>query len=86
MELSRERTSFTFDSRDTLLSRQMGFSFLRAAVACAIFERTSGLESSPETTAPRYLKLVTVPNDCSLPLSLYGCNLRHVSSVWYSRH
>ena len=30
-------------------------------MACAILERTSGLEPSPETTAPRYLMLVTVP-------------------------
>ena len=28
-------------------------------MACAILERTSGLEPSSETTAPRYLKLVT---------------------------
>ena len=34
-------------------------------MACAILERTSGLEPSSETTAPRYLKLVTVPNFCS---------------------
>ena len=47
-----------------LLSLQMRFSFVRAAVACAILERTSGLESSSETTAPRYLKLVTVPSLC----------------------
>ena len=33
-------------------------------MACAILERTSGLEPSSETTAPRYLKLVTVPNFC----------------------
>ena len=44
-----------------LLSIQMGFRFVRAAVACAILERTSGLDLSSETTAPRYLKLVTVP-------------------------
>ena len=30
-------------------------------MACAILARTSGLEPSSETTAPRYLKLVTVP-------------------------
>ena len=59
MEITRERISFTFDPRDMLLSLQMGFSFVRAAVACAILERTSGLEPSSETTAPRYLKLVT---------------------------
>ena len=34
-----------------LLSLQMGFSFVRAAVACAIRERISGLEPSSETTA-----------------------------------
>ena len=30
-------------------------------MACAMLERTSGLEPSSETTAPRYLKLFTVP-------------------------
>ena len=55
--MTRERISFTFDPIDMLLSLQMGFSFVRAAVACAILERTSGLEPSSETTAPRYLKL-----------------------------
>ena len=62
--MTRECISFTFDPRDMLLSLQMGFSFVRAAVACAILERTSSLEPSSETTAPRYLKLVTVPNFC----------------------
>ena len=32
----------------------------KAAVACAILERTSGFEPSSETTAPRYLKLIIV--------------------------
>ena len=65
-----------------LLSLQMGFSFVRAAVACAILERTSGLEPSSKTTAPRYLKLVTVPNFCPLtfislwmPLALFVISL-----------
>ena len=82
MELTRERISFTFDPRDMLLSLQMGFSFVRAAVACAILERTSGLEPSSETTAPRYLKLVTVPNFCPftfislwMPLALFVISL-----------
>ena len=44
MEMTRERISFTVDPRDTLLSLQMGFSFVRAAVACSIFERISGLD------------------------------------------
>ena len=65
-----------------LLSLQMGFSFVRAAVACAIIERNSGLEPSSETTAPRYLKLVTVPNFCPftfislwMPLALFVISL-----------
>ena len=56
--------SFTFDPRD-VLSLQIGFRFVRATVACAVLKRTSGLKSSSETTAPRYLKLVTVPSFCS---------------------
>ena len=82
MEMTRERISFTFDPRDMLLSLQMGFSFVRAAVACAILERTSGLEPSSETTAPRYLKLVTVPYFCPftfislwMPLALFVISL-----------
>ena len=59
-EMTRGRISFKFDPRYMLLSLRMGFSFVRAAVAFAILERMSGLELSSETTAPRYLKLVTV--------------------------
>ena len=44
-------------TRDMLLSLQIGFSFVRAAVACVILERTSALEPSSKTTDPRYLKL-----------------------------
>ena len=64
MEMTRERISFTFDPRYMLLSLQTGFSFVRAAVACAILERTSGLEPSSEITGPRYLRLVKVPKFC----------------------
>ena len=80
--MTRERNSFTFDPKDMLLSLQIGFSFGRAAVAYAILERASGLEPSSETTAPRYLKLVTVPNFCSftfislwMPLALFVISL-----------
>ena len=62
MEMTRERISFPFDPRDMLLSLQMGFSFVRATVACAILERTSGLEPSSETTAPRYSGICTIQN------------------------
>ena len=82
MDMTRERISFTFDPRDMLLSLQMGFSFVRAAVDCAILETTSGFEPSSETTAPRYLKLVTVPDFCPfifislwMPLALFVINL-----------
>ena len=51
-------------------------------MACAILVRTSGLEPSSKTTAPRYLKLVTVPNFCPLifislwmPLALFVISL-----------
>ena len=55
IEMTRKRTSFTFEPKDMLLSLQMGFSFVRAAMACAILERIFGLEPSSEITAPRYL-------------------------------
>ena len=55
---TRERIRFTFNPRDMFLSLQMGFSFERAAVACAILEQTSGLEPSSEKTAPRYCCIV----------------------------
>ena len=61
------------------------FSFVRAAVACAILERTSGLEPSSETTAPRYLKLVTVPNFCPLTfISLWMSLVLFVISLVFS--
>ena len=82
MEMTRGRISFTFDPRDMLLSLQMGVSFVKAAVACAILERTSGLEPSSETTTPRYLNFVTVPNfypftfiSLWMPLALFVSSL-----------
>ena len=53
MEMTRERISFTFDPRDMLLSFQMGFSFVRATVACSVLKRVSGLEPTSELTAHR---------------------------------
>ena len=55
--MTRERISFIFDPRDMFLLLQIGFSFVKAAVACAILERTSGLEPSSETTVLRHSKL-----------------------------
>ena len=45
MEMTREPISFTFDPTDMLLSLQMGFSFARAAVACAVREIISNFEA-----------------------------------------
>ena len=56
--MTREPISFTFDPRDMFLLLQIGFSFVKAAVACAILDRTSGLKPSSETTVLRYSKLV----------------------------
>ena len=87
MEMTRKRISFTFDPRDMLVSLQMGFSFVRVAMACAILERTSGLEPSSEITTSMYLKLVTVPSFCHFTfISLSGCHWLCLSSVWSSRH
>ena len=41
MKMTRERICFTFYLRDMLLSLQIGFAFVRAEVAYAVFERTS---------------------------------------------
>ena len=71
MEMTREHISFTFDPRDMLLSLQIGFSFVRAAVACAILKRISGLKPSSETTALRYLKLLAL----RMPLMLFVISL-----------
>ena len=60
MDVTRERISRILELREILLSIQIGFSLVNAAVACAILESISGLEPSSYTTEPRYLKLVTV--------------------------
>ena len=69
MEMTRECISFTFDlTPDMLLSLQINFHFVRAAVACAILEPTFVFEPLSETTAPKYLKLVTIPSFCPITL------------------
>ena len=71
---------FTFDQRYILLYLQIGVSFVKAAVVCTIFERTLSFGTSPETTAPRYLKLVTVPS------FVFHLDWPCLSSVWSSKH
>ena len=60
MDVTRERISRILGLREILLSIQIGFSLVNAAVACAILQSNSGLEPSSVITEPRYLKLVTV--------------------------
>ena len=52
MDMTRERVSFCLGSRNLLSPLQVDISFVKAVVARAIFERTSRLELSSETTAP----------------------------------
>ena len=46
----------------------IGFRFVKAAVVCAIRDRTSGFELLFEKIAQRYLKLVTAPSLCRVTL------------------
>ena len=69
--------------REILLSFQIGFSLVNAAVVCAILESISGLEPSSVITEPRYLKLVTVSSFCPftlisvlMPLGAYTMMIR----------
>ena len=68
MDVTRERISRVLELREILLSIQIGFSRVNAAVACAILESISGLEPSSVITKPRYLKLVTVSSFCPFTL------------------
>ena len=62
-----------------LVSLQIGYSFVRVTVAVAILERISGFEPSSETTAPRCVKLVTVPSFC--PFTLISLWICHIGAV-----
>ena len=56
MDVTRERISRILELREILLSIQTGFSFVNAAVACAILGSISGLKPSSVITEPRYLQ------------------------------
>ena len=70
MDVTRERISHILELREILLSFQTGFSFVSAAVVCAILESISGLEPSSVISEPRYLKLVTVSSFCPFKQAL----------------
>ena len=58
--MTRERISLILELMAVFLSFQMTFSLVIAAVVWAILDSTSGLHPSPDSIAPRYLKLWTV--------------------------
>ena len=60
MDVTRERISRILELREILLSIQIGFSLVNAAVVCAILESISGLEPSSVTAKPIYLKRMTL--------------------------
>ena len=62
----RELISFYFDPRTVLLSPHVVFSFVKSAVVCASFERTSGFELASRAIALNYLKLEVVTKFCLL--------------------
>ena len=75
MDVTRERVGRILELREILLSIQIGFSLVNAAVACAILQSNSGLEPSSVKTEPRYLKLVTVSSFC--PFTLISVLMPH---------
>ena len=60
IDVTRKRISRILELREILLSFQIDFNLVNAAVVCAILESISGLEPSSVITEPRYLKLVIV--------------------------
>ena len=50
MDVTRERFSRILELREILLSIQIGYSLVNAAVACAILQSNSGLELSSVIT------------------------------------
>ena len=95
MIVTRERISRILELREILLSIQIGFSLVSAAVACAILQSNSGLEPSSVITEPSYLKLVTVSSFCPFTLisvlmplvliviSLFGTDLHAVGCLCF---
>ena len=62
MEMTREHIGFTLDLRDMLLLC-LQTDFVRAAVACAVLERTSGNEPLYETNnCSKIFELFIVPS------------------------
>ena len=52
MDVTRERISRIFELREMILSFQIGFNLVNAAVACAVLGSISSLEPSSVLTEP----------------------------------
>ena len=70
MDVTRERISRILEMLEKLLSFQIGFSLVNAAVVYAILESISDLEPSLVITDSRYLKLVIVSSFCPFTFDL----------------
>ena len=75
--------------REILVSFQIGFNLVNAAVVCAILESISGLGSPSVITESRNLKLMTVSSFCPssyfyLCVDAAGvCHLLGLISIYY---
>ena len=67
MDATRECINHISELREILLSIQIGFSLVNAAVACAILHSNSGLEPSSVITVPREFEAC----DCLKRLSIH---------------
>ena len=72
MDVTRKRISRVLELRAILLSIQIGFSLVNAAVACAILESISGLEPSSVIIEPRYLLEALLPINFHLGVDATG--------------
>ena len=78
--MTRKRISRILELREILLSIQTGFSLVNVAVACAILESISGLETSSVITEPRYfeacdsLKLLSIYFDLCVDATDVVCH------------
>ena len=72
MDVTRERISRILELREILLSIQIGFSLVNAAVACAILQNNSGLE--PSSVITDCLKLLSIHFDLCIDATGVVCH------------
>ena len=74
MDVTRERISLILELREILLSIQTSFSFVTAAVVCAILESISELRPSSVINEPMYLKLLSIHFDLCVDATGVVCH------------